>query len=289
MTTTNISRALLVLVAVACSATAGAATVKVGELATLPDMSLPTPGVWYKSDVRAAGTAEIVGLAGLGGDLETNAPLPVDAVQLTTGFDNADKGEIGTFGDFGAAATSLASANLGYSYYKQTVVGGNATAAPSLKLGIFSPIGTGDNFGQLIYEPSWNQPAGGSTNPPADAWQTVLIDASTGSTDGTGTGGWWWTGGFGVVSSGGGPPIRSLSEWIAEFTANDPTDFATARVVSASVGVGSFNPGQIGYVDNVTLDFGSGSTTYDFERVPEPTSLALLLLSALGAIGIRRR
>ena len=58
------------------------------------------------------------------------------------------------------------------------------------------------------------------------------------------------------------------------FNSSDPTDFATAAVTAITIGVGTFNPGQVGYFDEVSYAIGGGAvTTYDFEpaaAVPEP-------------------
>ncbi len=285
MTTTRLS--LAALTTAFAATTVSAQTVTVNQFEAGPVPAVPTPDAWYESDIRGAGTASIVELTGVGGDLENNQPLPTGAALLTTGGDNNDKAEVGTFADFGSAAEILTTGTLGYSYYKENVVGGNAFAAPSLKLNIFAAGGTGDNFGTLVYEPTWNQPGGGSAAVPTDAWQDVTIAASTGAGDNS-SGGWWWTGGFGEGNTAGGPPIRSLDEWAALFTANDPVDFANARVVGISVGVGTFNLDQVGYFDDVSLTTVTGGTkTYDFQ-VPEPAGFAVLGLGGLAMLNRRR-
>ncbi len=279
------SRGGLVAAALLVAGVASAATFEINEFVS-PVPAAPTPNVWYASDVRAAGTASIPDLTGLGGDLENNQPLPTGAALLTTTLDNADKAEVATFDDFGDATAILNNLNLGYSYYKETVAGGNVSAAPSIKLALFSPVGAGDNFGQLVYEPTWNQPGGGSQPSPADAWQAVAINSATGAGDDA-TGGWWWTGGFEIGNSFGGPPLRSLGEWATAFGAADG-DFAAARVVSIAVGVGTFNQGQTGYFDEVTYSvIGGESRTYDFQAIPEPGAFALASLAALATL--RRR
>lgn len=277
----NVSTALLTIASISVAGHAAAQTT-VTEILSSPG------GAWYQSLQVGGGTSGIVDVDGVGGNLSSAQPLPGGVVQLTTGFDNADRAEIAIDGDFGSAATLLTSMSLGYDYYKQAVIGGNATAAPTLKIALFTPGGTGDSYGQLIYEPNWNQSGGGSQAPTADVWQSVSVGASTGSTDGTGTGGWWWTGGFEIGSSSAGPPIKSLSEWAADFQAADPTDFANARVIQVSIGVGTYNQGQVGYFDNVSISGTSLDATYDFQ-VPEPSSLALLGLAGLGFMARRRR
>jgi hypothetical protein len=121
-----------------------AETIKVRQFSPVPGS--PVADQWYFTDVRNGGAASIVNLSGLGGNLANNQPLPVSAAQLTTGFSNSDKAEVGTLGDFGSAATVLQNLQMSYSYFKQTVAGGNAFAAPSLKLTVFAPGGTGETI-----------------------------------------------------------------------------------------------------------------------------------------------
>jgi hypothetical protein len=133
----------------------------------------------------------------------------------------------------------------------------------------------------------------GSMNVPTNAWQSVSINSSTGSGANTNYGGWWWDGGFNIANGAGGPPLLSLSEWVTAFQASDPTDFANAHVTAVSVGVGTYNMGQIGYFDNVSIHSTAGSVdaAYNFQ-VPEPGTLAMLCvggLTALAAMWIRRR
>jgi hypothetical protein len=139
----------------------------------------------------------------------------------------------------------------------------------------------------LIYEPYWN-PLGGGV--PTDAWTSVAIDENTGS-GGDPSGGWWWNGGFEVPSGASGPPIRSLAEWAAAFTAADPTDFGNASVIQLSVGVGTYNQSQDDYFDNVSIKTGNIDKIYDFgtQNVPDSGSTLILLGSALTGIAAARR
>jgi hypothetical protein len=69
----------------------------------------------------------------------------------------------------------------------------------------------------------------------------------------------------------------------------DELDFADARVVSISLGVGSYNQGQMGFVDTLSFSApGLEATTYQFSAVPEPSTTvlacgaAVLLLTVAG-------
>ncbi len=267
-------------------------TIQINQFTPMP--VTPVVGEWYLMSIVGGGTASTVSLKGLGGNLENNQPLPIGAALVTTGFSNADKAEVGTFDNYGSASSLLNSLTTGYSYYKEAVVGGNTAAAPSLKLTISAPGVLGhDHYGQLVYEPYWNLGSPPPTDPPTGAWQTVTITPTTGGGGVDSSGGWWWTGGFGIPSGAGGPPIRSLAEWATAFaSASDSVDFASARIVGISVGVGSYNQGQIGYFDNVSLSIPDGqSLTYNFEPIPEPTSLLVMggSLAVAGGFGWLRR
>lgn len=226
------------------------------------DPAYVADGFWFENDMRDGGTATIPDLTGLGGDLETNQPLPMGAALLTTGFANNDKADVAVVNIYGLAASVFNTMELGYSYYKETVAGGNVFAAPSIKLAIVNQAGTGDNFGQLIYEP-YTQVCCGAVTP--DLWTSVAIDPNTGGGGVDGTGGWWWTGGFNIASSAGGPPYRSLAEWATAFAAADPADFPGAVVFQVAMGVGTFNQGQRGYFDDVTIANTLADACYDFD------------------------
>ncbi len=281
-----------------CCVTAIAAATAVEPVSATEVDSLlspvPTPvvGEWYKTSVVGNATGELVDLTGLGGNLESAQPTPANGVlKLTTADDVNDKVEIATFDDYGLASSTLNSIGLSFSYYKETVPGGNAFAAPALRIAIFNPSGTGsgidDSYGQLVYEPYWNQPGGGAPAAPADAWQTVSIDPDTGNGFGDASGGWWWTGGFGIANAAGGPPLRSLAEWEDAFVAAADPDFADARVVGFSFGLGSYNLDNIGYVDDFAITGTDANATYDFV-IPEPTSLTLLAIGGLTMLRRRR-
>jgi hypothetical protein len=275
------------LLGVACAMVASRSDAATTVTQILPQPGIPAVGPWYESGVQAGGTIGIVNLTGVGGNLETAQPLPTGAGKITTSSDNSSRAQAFTYNDFGDAASFLSNVTLGYNYYKTTNLS-NISAAPSLKLNVQSLIGTGDNFGTLIYEPYWNQ-SPGDLVPDADAWQAVSIPANAGSGDDN-HGGWWWSGGFEIGSGAGGPPLRSLTEWAAAFQASDALDFATARVTAIGIGEGTFNVNEVGYFDNISYAvIGGPSETWDFQAVPEPASLAMAGVAAVAGLAVRRR
>jgi hypothetical protein len=223
-----------------------------------PVSSAPVPGVWYAADVRTGGSVGIVDLAGLGGDLEAGQPLPTGAARLTTDLTNTAKAEVAVANNFGILGGIIDTIRVGYSWHKATTVeGANLNAAPSLKLTFYNPVCDetpgADCYATLVYEPYMN---GFGNFPTPDVWQRSDLDASTG--------GWWTTGGFGHPNGYGGcgnlPACPTLAQWLAGST----PDFAQATLVDVRVGVGTYNPGQTGYFDNVTIAGTAADASYDF-------------------------
>lgn len=221
--------------------------------------TLSPDGIWYESDVRTGGAAAIVDLTGTSGNLESNQPLPVGAAKITTDFTNAAKAEVAVNNNFGTVQSILGTWKVSYYYYKASNAGQNLTAAPSIKLTFFNPLclASSDCYGTLVYEPSWNGlNAPSSSNPPLDTWKQEGADTYEGY--------FWWTGGFGQPNGAGGT-VKTFANWYAAFD----TDFPGATLVSVSVGVGSYNQGQIGYFDNVAISGTNADATYDFEPAPQ--------------------
>jgi hypothetical protein len=232
-----------------------------------PASGTPTPGVWYEADMRYGGSGGVVDLAGLGGTLEAGQPLPTGAARLTTPLMNTAKAEVGVANNFGVLGDIINTLRVGYSWHKATVEGGNLNAAPSLKLTFYNPVcdqtsgAVPDCYATLVYEPYMN---GFGNFPAPDVWQRSDLDANTG--------GWWTTGGFGHPNGLGGcgaATCPTLAQW---FASSSP-DFRQATLIDVRVGVGTYNPGQTGYFDDVTIAGTAADASYDFNPPVQFTSV----------------
>lgn len=199
---------------------------------------------------------------------------------ITSTAPRSGNGSIEMFGDrtrfFGLGNPYSPASNLGLLSSLNTFVFDWAVAigstqgttpgyTPALRLHIWD----GSQRSELIWEGAYN--GYGGANPP---------------TQGT-----WYTSGnsdnFWQYKSGIGPTLiydRSISEWQSIYSQN-------AYIAAVSVGVGSSaGSGYHAFADNITLGFGSTSTTYNFEPVPEPSTViaGALLLLPFGVSAIRR-
>lgn len=242
-----------------------------------------TPGVWYKVDQRGGGTSSITDLTGAGGTLDSGQPLPKGAALLTTDDFNTSAAGVGVLDDFGTPAGIFPTFSFDYSYYKDATgntadpSSPNQSAAPSLKLVFENPVcldpaSGGDCKVVLIYEPYWNSPLGpGLAGAPVnDAWTTVSIDQNTGV--------FWSTGGFGSANGAGGPPFNTLAGWLATLS----SDFGDSDLTIFYIGVGSYNKGQIGYIDDVEIAGTNANGWYDFEAAPEFETLGECISTWIG-------
>jgi hypothetical protein len=217
-------------------------------------------------------------------------PLGVGSAQLATPVGAAD----------GAAAiateqfdnTPLASITaLNYYAYDQV---NNGQQFPYLALSINTGAVdlSGDPGGMplanttdtLFFEPPYQTPSTGNPSLPnqgatvQNVWQKW--DASIG--------GWWDNDGIGNPGAGGVVPLSTFI-----------TDFPDATIqngglpglggIAMQVGFESAGDTEVGNVDAFTIGIAGVNTTYDFEPVPEPGSISVLLCGGAGLLMRRRR
>lgn len=203
-------------------------------------------------------------------------PLGTGSAQLSTAPGHGDEAAfISTSAYDGIALSNLTS--LSYSTYDTA---NNGSQFPYIQLSV-ATTGTGPADDILFFEPPYQNPSSGNPSLPnqgataMNTWQ--LWDAKVG--------GWWDNNG--VENPGTG--VGSLSTYLATYpdATIEDNPFAGGGI---ALTVGYASPGDFltGYVDNVTIGTqGGGSTTFDFETVPEPASLSLLAFGGLLAFFCR--
>jgi len=169
--------------------------------------------------------------------------------------------------------------HLSYQWYRD----GSSTAPnhlhPVLRLGILrvNHQDNSINLGYLVFERIYNGFSGAA---PTNSWQSDDIVSNNY--------GLWATAslGFGDPNVNFSQVFKTLSGWVSAANAAN----ATLYVISVNAGIGSgWNGTFTGAVDNITFGFGGNYTTYNFEVVPEPASMAALGSGLIGLLGLRRR
>ena len=224
-----------------------------------PGAALDASG-WYYNNVRNNGHVGISTAIPYDGD----GSVVFNATQGPSG--NSSKADIEFYNFVGNVPQSLGTlgslTSFSYNWYRNS--GGTAIAAdaPVLRLYVASPDLT--KSGYLVFEPVYN--ALGSNPAPVNQWETDNIVAenahlwSTGSLPNTGK----------YYDS-----VVTLGSWQA--------NYGNYLVLGISAGVGSGWGTFQGAVDDITIGFSGGSTTYNFEVIPEPGSF---MLTGMGFIGL---
>jgi hypothetical protein len=167
--------------------------------------------------------------------------------------------------------------HLSYEWYRD----GSSTAPdflhPVLRLGILRVNSDNSiNLGYLVFERVYNVVGAA----PTDSWQSDDIVSNNYKL--------WATAslGFGDPNVNINNVLKTIPEWVSAASARN----ATLYVISVNAGIGSgWNGTFTGAVDNITFGFGGNYTTYNFEVVPEPASMAALGSGLIGLLGLRRR
>lgn len=214
-----------------------------------------SPG-WLYNNVRTGGTIGI----------RTDNPfLGNGSVALSSNGSNA-KADVEYFpGVMGKVKDVDA---FSYSWYRDSSSSTTNFLTPSYRM----YVSNGVKSGYLVWEPTYNEAPGWTA--PTDQW--VTSDAFNG-----GNGVFWTTGSLPDAFN----KYQSMSAWIAD-------GLGDYNVLGISAGVGSGWSGTyLGALDGLTIGFTGGSaTTYNFEVVPEPSSIVLSIVAGgLGLVGLARR
>jgi len=204
-------------------------------------------------------------------------PLGTGSAQLATASGQGDtSSQIRNTLYAGVRLDSLTA--LSYSTY-DTV--NNGQQFPYIELNI-ATTGSGAPDDILFFEPPYQTPSSGNPSLPnqgdpiLNTWQTW--DALAG--------GWWDNNG--VVNPGTG--VGSLATYLAAYpNATIENSSAGYGGVRLTVGFASPEDNFNGYVDKFTIGTASGTTTYNFEAVPEPSTLLLVAFAGLTALCLGRR
>lgn len=213
-------------------------------------------------------------------------PLGVGSAELATAPNQGDSSANITTSSFdGTPLSSLTS--LSYSTY---CAANNGQQFPYLALTVSldgTPTGAQDS---LFFEPPYQTALTGNPNLP-DQGATVMNEWQTWNAL---SGGWWDNNGnFNPgVSEPGLPGVNSLAAFLTLYpnaTIEDNIAYPVYGGVALQVGWASPSDIFTGYVDNVTIGTASGTTTFDFEPVPEPSAVLLVSMGLMGMLIVVRR
>ena len=222
---------------------------------------------WYYNNVRNNGHVGI----------STTTPFDGNGsvwFNATQGGDSSSKADIEFYNFVGNVPQSLGTlgnlTSFSYDWYRNSGGSADPLDAPVLRLYVESPDFT--KSGYLVFEPVYNALTG-NLPAPVNQWETDNIVAENAHL---------WSSGTTLPNLGNdyGSQV-TLSSWQA--------NYGSYLVLGVSAGVGSGWDTLQGAVDDITVGFGGASTTYNFEVVPEPATVALVGAGLMGLLMVVRR
>jgi len=282
MKTTKIMMVAMVSAAIGFVSVASASTLIVDANNNTPGDDFTNPGTsntgtsttgaavgtsgWYYNNVRNNGHVGIQTTYPYDG----NGSVAFESTQGPSG--NSSKADIEYYNYVGGVPQPLGTladlTSFSYNWYRAS--GGTASSfdVPVLRLYIASPDLT--QSGYLVFEPVYN--ALGNNPAPVDQWESDDIVAENDHL--------WSTGSLPKSGDYYGSDV-TLSSW--------QSNYGNYLVYGISSGVGSGWGTFQGAVDDIAFGFGGNNTTYNFEVVPEPSTVMLVGLGLVGLLTLRHR
>jgi|ERR1039458_2800077 hypothetical protein len=234
--------------------------------------TLSTPGAaldasgWYYNNVRNNGHVGI----------QTTYPYDGNgsvAFNATQGGSSSSKADIEFYNIVGGVSQPLGTlgdlTSFSYNWYRASGGTADAFLAPCLRLYVASPDHT--QSGYLVFEPVYND---GNIAVPVNTWETDNIVTENDT----------------LWSSGSTLPNEGVNYGSAVTLQGWQSAYSNLIVYGISAGVGSGWDGTFqGAVQDITVGFGETSTTYNFEVVPEPSTVLLVGAGLMGMLMVVRR